>query len=82
MVVWAANANLEYGFSLEGGAGLGVGVACGHPAGEDEEEGEGEEFTKASVKEDVVGGEYALYFGNVVVLNAPVSWVLFSTSNV
>ena len=50
MVVWATDANLEYGFSLEGGAGLGVGVACGHPTGEDEEEGEGEEFTKASVK--------------------------------
>ena len=82
MVVWAADANLEYGFSLKGGVVLGVGVAYGHPAGKDEEEGEGEEFTKASVKEDVVGGEYALYFGDVVVLNAPVSGDLFSTSNV
>ena len=61
---------------------MGVGVACGHPAGEDEEEGKGEELTKASVEENVVGGEYALYFRDVVVLNAPVSWVLFSTSNV
>ena len=50
MVVWVADANLEYGFSLEWGAGSGVGVACEHPAGENEEEGEGEEFTKASVK--------------------------------
>ena len=29
-----------------------------------------------------MGGEYALYFGDVVVLNAPVSRYLFSTSNV
>ena len=50
MVVWVADANLEYGFSLEWGAGFGVGVACGHPAGKDEEKGEGEEFTKALVK--------------------------------
>ena len=50
MVVWAADPNLEYGFSLKRGAVLGVGVACGHPAGKDEEESEGEEFTKASVE--------------------------------
>ena len=42
--------NLEYGFSLKGGAVLGVGVACGHPTGKDEEEGEREEFTKTSVE--------------------------------
>ena len=29
-----------------------------------------------------MGGEYALYFGDVVVLNAPVSRDLFITSNV
>ena len=29
-----------------------------------------------------MGGEYALYFGDVVVLNAPISRDLFSTSNV
>ena len=29
-----------------------------------------------------MGGEYALDFGDVVVLNAPVSGDLFSTSNV
>ena len=46
MVVRAADANLEYSFSLKGGAVLGVGVACRHPARKDEEEGEGEEFTK------------------------------------
>ena len=50
VVVWAADAILEYGFSLVGGAGLGVGVACGHPTGEDEEESKGEELTKASVE--------------------------------
>ena len=61
---------------------MGVGVACGHPAGENKGEGKGEELTEASVKEDIVGGEYALYFGDVVVLNAPVSWDLFSTLNV
>ena len=82
MVVRAADANLEYSFSLKGGAVLGVGVACGHPARKDEEEGEGEEFTKTSVEEDIVGGEYALYFGDVVVLNAPICRDLFSTSNV
>ena len=82
MVVWAANANLEYGFSLEWGAGLGVGVACGYSTGEDEQKGKGEELTEASVEEDVVCGEYALYFRDVVVLNAPVSWDLFSASDV
>ena len=82
MVVWAADANLKYSFGLEGGAVLGVGVACGHPARKDEEEGEGEEFTKASVEEDIVGGENALYFGDVVVLNAPICRDLFSTLNV
>ena len=50
MVVWSADANLEYSFSLKGGTVLGAGVACGHPAREDEEEGEGKEFTKASVE--------------------------------
>ena len=29
-----------------------------------------------------MGGEYTLYFGDVVVLNAPISGDLFSTSNV
>ena len=29
-----------------------------------------------------MGGEQALYFRDEVVLNAPVSWDLFSTSNV
>ena len=29
-----------------------------------------------------MGGEYALYFGDVVVLNAPINRDLFSTSNV
>ena len=29
-----------------------------------------------------MGGEYALYFGDVVVLNAPISRDLFSTLNV
>ena len=29
-----------------------------------------------------MGGEYALYFGDVVVLNAPISRYLFSTLNV
>ena len=61
---------------------MGAGVACGHPARKDEEGGEGEEFTKASVEEDIVGGENALYFGDVVVLNASISRYLFSTSNV
>ena len=60
MVVWAADANLKYSFGLEGSAVLGVGVACGHPARKDEEGGEGEEFTKASVEEDIVSGENAL----------------------
>jgi hypothetical protein len=73
---------LEYSFSLKGGAVLGVGVACGHPARKDEDEGEGEEFTKTSVEEDIVGGEYALYFGDVVVLNAPIGGDLFGTPNV
>ena len=73
MVVWAADANLKYSFGLEGSAVLGVGVACGHPARKDEEGGEGEEFTKASVEEDIVGGENALYFRDVVVLNIPIS---------
>jgi hypothetical protein len=34
------------------------------------------------VEEDIVGGEYALYFGDVVVLNAPICRDLFSTSDV
>ena len=50
MVVRAADANLEYSFSLKEGAVLGVGVACGHPARKNEEEGEGKEFTKTSVE--------------------------------
>ena len=50
MVVRAADANLEYSFSLKEDAVLGVGVACGQPARKDEEEGEGKEFTKASVE--------------------------------
>ena len=82
MVVWAADANLKYSFGLEGSAVLGVGVACGHPARKDEEGGEGEEFTKASVEEDIVGGENALYFRDVVVLNIPICRDLFSTSDV
>ena len=82
MVVWAADANLKYSFGLEGGAVLGVGVACGHPARKDEEGGEGEEFTKASVEEDIVSGENALYFRDVVVLNTPICRDLFSASDV
>ena len=82
MVVWAADANLKYSFGLEGGAVLGVGVACGHPARKDEEGGEGEEFTKASVEEDIVSGENALYFRGVVVLNTPICRDLFSASDV
>ena len=82
MVVWAADANLKYSFGLEGSAVLGVGVACEHPARMDEDGGEGEEFTKASVEEDIVGGENALYFRDVVVLNIPICRDLFSTSDV
>ena len=81
MVVWAANANPEDGFSLEWSAGLVVGVACGYSAGEDEEKGEGEELTEASVEEDVVG-DNALYLWDVVVLNAPIGGYLFSASDV
>ena len=43
-----------------------VGVACGYSAGEDEEKGEGEELTEASVEENVVGGDNALYLWDVV----------------
>ena len=82
MVVWTANANLEDGFSLEWSAGLGVGVACEYSAGEDEEKGKGEELSEASVEEDVVGGNNALYLWDVVVLNATVSGYLFSASDV
>ena len=67
---------------LEWSAGLGVGVACGYSAGEDEEKGKGEELTEASVEEDVVGGDDALYLGDVVVLNTPVSGDLFSAFDV
>ena len=81
-MVWAADANLKYSFGLEGSAVLGVGVACGHPARKDEEGGEGEEFTEASVEEDIVGGENALYFRDVVVLNIPICRDLFSASYV
>ena len=82
MVIWAANANLEDGFSLEWSTGLVIGVACGYSAGEDEEQGEGEELAEASVEEDVVGGDNALYLWDVVVLNAPVSGYLFGASDV
>ena len=66
MVVCAANVNLEDGFSLEWSAGLGVGVACGYSAGEDKEKSKGEELTEASVEENVVGGDNALYLWDVV----------------
>ena len=82
MVVWATDANLKHSFSLEGSAVLGVWVACGHSAREDEDGGEGEEFTKASVEEDIVSGENALYFRDVVVLNTPICRDLFSASDV
>ena len=67
---------------MEWSAVLVVGVACGYSAGEDKEKGEGEELNETSVEKDVVGGDNALYLGDVVVLNAPVSGYLFGASDV
>ena len=78
------------GGKCESGRWFQFGVECGFGCwgslwilgGEDEEKGEGEELTEASVEEDVVGGDNALYLWDVVVLNAPVGGYFVSASDV
>ena len=44
--------------------------------------GEGEKFTKASVKENVMCGEDALHLWDVVMVYAPIRRDLFSASDI